>query len=153
MSAVMRPRIVLDTLAEEDLPDVVRIERAIYPFPWTLGNFRDSIAAGYHCPALRLDGKLIGYAVMMFGPDEAHLLNLSVAEQQQRHGYGEFMLRQLLRVARERGAQRMFLEVRPSNAPALALYAKHGFAEIGRRRDYYPAHGGREDAIVLSLDV
>lgn len=153
MSAVVRNRIVLDALTDADLDDVVAIESTIYPFPWSLGNFRDSLRAGYHCPALRLDGELIGYAVLMFALDEAHLLNLSVAARHQRRGYGEFMLRQLLRKAREHGVKRMYLEVRPSNASAIALYAKHGFAEIGRRRGYYPAHGGREDAIVLGIDL
>lgn len=150
MSAVVRPRIVLDALAASDFDAVIAIENDVYPHPWTRGNFRDSLASGYHCPALRLDGCLIGYAVMMFGPGEAHLLNLSIAAHVQRRGYGEFLLRQLLRAARDRGAARMFLEVRPSNAAARALYAKHGFAEIGRRRGYYPAARGREDAIVLS---
>jgi ribosomal-protein-alanine N-acetyltransferase len=151
MSAVPIPRLAVAPLVERDLGALMAIENDLYPFPWTHGNFRDSLKAGYSCWALRLDDEFIGYAVMMLGPDEAHLLNLSIAARHQRHGYASRMLRYLFAVAREHGAQRLFLEVRPSNAAARALYERFGFEQVGTRRGYYPDRGGREDAIVLAI--
>ncbi|MCX7891905.1 MAG: ribosomal protein S18-alanine N-acetyltransferase [Burkholderiales bacterium] len=153
MSAVPAPRIEILPLAEGDLGALIVIERELYPFPWTFGNFRDSLKAGYSCWGLWVDGALAGYAVMMLGPDEAHLLNLSVAAPHQRRGLASRMLGHLFAVAREHGARRLFLEVRPSNAAARALYRRFGFDRVGLRRGYYPDHRGREDAIVLAIDL
>lgn len=132
-----------------DLDDVVDLERRCHEFPWTRGNFADSLAAGYDARVLRESGTLAGYGVVMRAPDEAHLLNITVAPDLQRCGRGTTLLLHLFERARASGAQRMLLEVRPGNAGALALYRRHGFTEIGRRRGYYPAAKGREDAIVM----
>lgn len=134
-----------------DLPRIVAIEREIYPFPWSPGNFSDSLAASYDFWVFEDDrGDLVCYAVAMWIPDEIHLLNLGVAPGWQRRGIGRAVLRWLCTCARARGAQGMLLEVRPSNAAALALYESSGFARIGVRRRYYPAaEGAREDAWVL----
>jgi [ribosomal protein S18]-alanine N-acetyltransferase len=151
MSAVPKAAPRIDALAVRDLDSVVAIERDIYEFPWTLGNFRDSLAAGYSCWAARSPKGLIGYAVMMFAANEAHLLNLSIARAWQRLGNGNEMLGHVLRVARKEHAQVIFLEVRPSNPAAQRLYERHGFAQIGVRKEYYPAAHGREDALIFSL--
>jgi len=151
VSAVLRPEAVVQPLAERDLEVVAAIERGLYEFPWTLGNFRDSLAAGYSCWALRSSDGLVGYAVMMLGADEAHLLNLSIAAPCQRRGLGRKFLEHLMRIAREYGARVIFLEVRPSNLVGQRLYARYGFAQIGVRKGYYPAANGREDALILSL--
>jgi ribosomal-protein-alanine N-acetyltransferase len=140
-------------LAEEDLPAVLAIEQAIYEFPWTTGNFRDSLRAGYSCWALLEDHVLIGYAVLMLAAGEGHLLNLSIAADVQRRGHGARLLGEIIRIARDYGARVLFLEVRPSNVAAQNLYAGHGFHQIGVRRGYYPAQTGREDALVLSLPL
>lgn len=133
-----------------DLDAVMRIEREIYPYPWTAGNFGDSLKAGYDAWVFESARELIGYAVIMWIPDEVHLLNLSVAAPLQGRGYGRAMLRWLCADAAARGARAMMLEVRPSNETARALYASIGFAQIGVRRRYYPAQGdAREDALVL----
>ncbi len=153
MSAVLKPVLELRAMGEADLPAVMAIENAIYPFPWTQGNFRDSLAAGYRCRIYLRDGELIGYAVLMMAADEAHLLNLSIAAACQRQGYGSLLLRRLCEGARESGARLMFLEVRPSNIPALRLYERHGFRRLGLRRAYYPAQAGREDALVFGLTL
>ncbi len=153
MSAVLRPVMLLHPMTEADLPAVTAIENAIYAFPWTPGNFRDSLAAGYHCWTYMCDGELIGYAVLMHAPDEAHLLNLSIAAGRQRQGCGNLLLQRICELARARGARRLFLEVRPSNTAALRLYARNGFQRIGVRRDYYPAPAGREDALILGLPL
>lgn len=153
MSAVVRP--AEDRFAPmraEDLDEVMAIENDLYPFPWTRGNFRDSLRAGYSVWTLRgPEGELIAYAVVMIALDEAHLLNLSVARHQQRRGQGWRTLDWMASVARDHGARSMLLEVRPSNSTGQRLYSSYGFEPIGRRRDYYPAVGGREDAIVMRI--
>jgi ribosomal-protein-alanine N-acetyltransferase len=153
MSAVLKPAIELRPMTGADLPAVMAIENAIYAFPWTLGNFRDSLAAGYDCSVYVRNGELIGYAVVMLASDEAHLLNLSIAAGCQGQGYGSQLLQRLCEVARGQGARLIFLEVRPSNAAGLRLYARHGFQRVGLRRNYYPAQAGREDALMLSLPL
>jgi len=149
MSAVLEAQLRYLRMGAADLDAVVAVERAIYAFPWTHGNFSDSIAAGYHCWIVEFGGAVAGYTVVMIAAGEAHLLNLSVAAEWQRRGIGRELLRFVLKLARDCGAGRIFLEVRPSNHAARALYAAAGFAEIGTRRDYYPASEGREDAVVL----
>lgn len=143
----MMPRYRRMTAA--DLDAVVAIEGAIYPHPWTLGNFSDSLHAGYHCWIVECGGEVSGYTVVMIAAGEAHLLNLSVSAPWQRRGMGRELLKFVLKLARDYGASRIFLEVRPSNGAAIALYAQAGFAEVATRRGYYPAAEGREDAIVL----
>lgn len=133
-----------------DIEEVMRIERSIYPYPWTAGNFSDSLNSGYLCTVAELDGAMAGYAVMMMAPFEAHLMTIGIALPFQRRGWGAALLGAMLQVAREAGAQRVLLEVRPSNLPALALYRRSGFSQIGLRRGYYPAdNDSREDAIVM----
>jgi ribosomal-protein-alanine N-acetyltransferase len=155
MSAVLKSAPVLAPMREPDLDEVMAIEEAIYSHPWTRGNFTDSLIAGYECRTLRLDGSqhatLLGYFVVMVAAGEAHLLNLSIAPAWQRRGHGSALLREAAAIARSRGARSMFLEVRPSNAGAQALYTRFGFRRIAVRRGYYPAHSGREDALVLTL--
>jgi ribosomal-protein-alanine N-acetyltransferase len=151
MSAVLRPESWIRPLAERDLEAVAAVERELYEFPWTLGNFRDSLAAGYSCWGVHSGRGLVGYAVMTLGASEAHLLNLSIAAPCQRRGFGAMLLEQLLDAAREYGADVLFLEVRPSNLAARALYRRRGFRQAGVRKGYYPARNGREDALLLSL--
>ncbi len=133
-----------------DIDAVVDAERSCHEFPWTPGNFKDSLDAGYDAWVAREAGRMTGYAVMMRAPDEAHLLNITILPELQRRGRGSALLRHLFDEARRWGATRMLLEVRPGNVSGLALYRRHGFAEIGRRRGYYPAKVGREDAIVMA---
>ncbi len=162
MSALPRPPARSSTTAglrvrgmrRGDLDAVAAIEREIYPFPWSRGNFTDSLSSGYDAWVFEGDDEigtaLLGYAVVMWIPDEAHLLNLSVAAHAQGRGVGRAMLDWLVRDAARRGARGMMLEVRPSNERAIALYRSSGFDEIGVRKRYYPdADGAREDARVL----
>jgi len=140
-------------MVAEDLDAVVAIEGAIYPHPWTRGNFADSLEAGYHCCVVECAGEMAGYTVVMIAAGEAHLLNLSVAAPWQRRGIGREALGFVARLARGYGATKILLEVRPSNMAAIALYAAAGFNEIAVRRGYYPAGDGREDAVVMQLDL
>ena len=151
MSAVLKDNPELASMREQDLAEVMAIESALYAHPWTRGNFADSLRAGYDCRTYRLQGELIGYFVLLAAAGEAHLLNLSIAEPYQRRGYGTALLDQATERARALGAKNVFLEVRPSNRAAQQLYLRYGFCKIAVRRDYYPARGGREDALVLSL--
>jgi ribosomal-protein-alanine N-acetyltransferase len=151
MSAVLKEAPQLVPMTEQDLDEVVAIENAIYSHPWTRGNFADSLRAGYLCRCLRLGRELMGYFVLMVAARESHLLNLSIAAQFQKKGYGAALLGEATGLARTLGARHVFLEVRPSNRAAQALYTRFGFRKIATRRGYYPAHTGREDALVLTL--
>jgi ribosomal-protein-alanine N-acetyltransferase len=153
VSAVLRPERGVEPMRDGDLRAVLEIEESIYEFPWTLGNFRDSLRAGYACWVMREGRHLIGYAVLMLAAGEAHLLNLSVAAGSQRRGHGRRLLHSVVQAAREHKAKVLFLEVRPTNAVGQRLYAGYGFRQIGVRRGYYPARKGREDALVLALDL
>ena len=151
MSAVFKPALArLAPMTEQALGPILLIESDIYEFPWTHGNFHDSLAAGYSSWLYLLGEELIGYAVVMLALDQAHLLNLSIARAAQRRGHGLRLLGEISRAACGHGAKSMLLEVRPSNLAGRALYAAAGFSQVGLRRAYYPAHGGREDALVLS---
>lgn len=136
-------------MVTDDVSAVEAIERSVYTHPWTTGNFTDSLEAGYHCWIMARAGAVIGYSVVMIAAGEAHLLNLSIALPLQRQGLGSELLRFIVKLARDYDAQTIYLEVRESNAAGRALYAQHGFAEIGLRRAYYPAGAVREDAVTM----
>ena len=140
-------------MRERDLAAVAIIEAEVYSHPWTQGNFRDSLTAGHACWVVERGDALCAYGVLMMGVDEAHLLNLSVAQALQRQGFGRLLLAFLEARAREFRARIMFLEVRVSNAPARSLYAGAGYREVAVRRNYYPAANGREDAILMGKDL
>ena len=151
MSAQLKQAPLLRPMQTADLDAVMRIERKIYVHPWTRGNFRDSLNAGYSCWIYQFAQSTVGYAVMMVAADEAHLLNLSIAAMWQRQGWGKKLLQQVLDLARQHRARVMLLEARPSNVAALGLYQGFGFKRIALRRGYYPAGPVREDAILLEL--
>ncbi|MBL8396318.1 MAG: ribosomal protein S18-alanine N-acetyltransferase [Candidatus Accumulibacter sp.] len=149
MSAVLAPRVEMVPLGHGDIDEMIEIENRVYPFPWTHGNFADSISSGYSACGCRIAGELVGYFVLMVVLDEAHLLNISVAEKRQGMGFGARLLGHAMTTARQAGAGSLLLEVRPSNSKALQLYRHFGFQQIGVRRDYYPAAQGAEDALVM----
>jgi len=136
-----------------DLVEIARLEKSLSAFPWSLGNFRDSITAGYDCWTVAHGETVIGYAGLMIALDEAHLLYVSVAAEWQNQGIGRAFLAQLIEVARSAGCQIIYLEVRPSNVGARHLYRTIGFQQIAIRPDYYPAVQGREDALFLGLTL
>ena len=131
-----------------DLDQVVAIESAVYSHPLTRGNFSDSLRAGYKCFNWRVGSVLAGYFVLLVAAGEAHLLNLSIAPGWQRRGHGTALLRGVVALAKQSGSRHLFLEVRPSNAPAHGLYSCFGFRQLAVRRGYYPAARGREDALL-----
>jgi ribosomal-protein-alanine N-acetyltransferase len=140
---------VIREMCQTDLATVAGIERSAYEFPWSPGIFRDCLLAGYTSLVLEQGGVVIGYGIMSVAAGEAHLLNLALAQSARGQGYGRRLLTHLLDLAQGAGVEGLYLEVRPSNRAALALYDSAGFETIGRRRAYYRAVGGAEDAVVL----
>jgi [ribosomal protein S18]-alanine N-acetyltransferase len=137
------------------LDGVVVLEASVYAFPWSRGNFIDSLAAGYTAWTLNgAFGELLGYCVAMHGVAEMHLLNITVAAPVRQRGYARQMIGELVTFCQREGARRLWLEVRESNLEAQATYARLGFAAVGKRKGYYPApEGRREDAVVMSLGI
>lgn len=151
MSAQFQEMPQIRRMVPEDLDMVVALEREVFLFPWTRGNFSDSLQSGYRSLVLEQDGDVFGYGVMTIGAQEAHLLTLSIAARAQGKGWGERLLRHFIHIAREQRALTMFLDVRESNHIAARLYKRIGFTQIAKRKDYYPAMGGREDSLVMEL--
>jgi [ribosomal protein S18]-alanine N-acetyltransferase len=138
-----------------DVDAVLAIEQAVYSFPWSRGNFVDSLAAGY-CAQLLVTHEqgtrtVVGYFVAMTGVDELHLLNITVAPPWQGQGHGSRLLDDLQGLARQQQLGSLWLEVRHSNQRARAMYRRYGLEEVGLRRNYYPAAGSREDAVVMRM--
>lgn len=138
-------------MTPDDLAEVSDIERRSYEFPWRHGVFRDCLLAGYSCVVLQHGERVVGYGILSIAAGEAHVLNLCIDPDYRSLGYGNLLLDEVLARARQAEVREVFLEVRPSNVNALALYRKKGFHRIARRTAYYQARDGREDAEVLSL--
>lgn len=153
MGAVPAEAVDFARMRPEDLDAVVAAEQRIYRFPWTRGNFADSLASGYDAWIMGEHGAMVGYGVIMIAVDEAHLLNISILPEARRLGRGRRLLDFLAGRARAGGAVRMLLEVRQSNVLARGFYDRCGFVTIGLRRGYYAAEQGREDAIVMATDL
>lgn len=153
ISRIQEIPVSVRSMVHDDLALVADIERRSYDFPWSHGVFRDCMLAGYSCLALQHGNDVVGYAILSVAAAEAHILNLCIDPGFRSLGYGERLLDELLARARRADVHAVFLEVRPSNAGALALYRKKGFSKIAKRPAYYQAKSGREDADVLSLKL
>ena len=151
MSAILKePALNFRPMQEEDLSQVIEVERQCYPHPWTQMIFGDCLQAGYSCWVCGRHGIIEAYGILSIAADESHLLNICVRPESRQQGIGRKMLRHLVSVARRHEAEVIFLEVRPSNTPARTLYEDEGFNELGNRRDYYPAGDSREDALIFA---
>jgi len=154
MSAILRDELPhLRDMQESDLPAVMAIERVAYEFPWTEGIMRDCLKFGYVCKLYESSAGIIGYGILSVAAGECHFLNICIAPVHQQRGYGARLVAQLLQIARQAHARSALLEVRVSNIAAFRLYHKMGFNEIGIRKGYYPAHNGREDALVFAREL
>jgi len=153
MSAVPRHQVQYRRMRPMDLGVVADLEKSVYAYPWSQGNFRDSLNAGYDCWVACSGDQVIGYAILMVALDEAHLLNIAVSSGWQNRGIGRLFLDYVLGVAREAKCQIVYLEVRPSNHAARHLYREMGFQQIAIRPAYYPAPTGREDALFLGITL
>lgn len=143
----------LRRMTADDLPSVLAIEAQNYGYPWSKGIFKDCFKAGYNCWVCEEMDRVLGYSIVSVAVGEAHILNISVDPAEQGQGIGRKMLENLIEVARNKKAEAVYLEVRPSNIGALALYQNMGFNEIGVRKGYYPTETGREDALMLALQL
>jgi len=152
-SARSLPFAQLRPMRLEDLEQIAAIEQQAYSHPWTEGIFRDCLRAGYSCWSLEQAGEIIGYGILSAAAGEAHVLNVCVLPEAHGEGHGRRLMKRLIDLARWHQAERIFLEVRPSNSRAIGLYQRLGFAEIGRRPGYYPDGKGREDALVMALSL
>jgi len=141
------------SMTPEDLAGVMAIETAIYPYPWTEGIFDDCIRVGYPCHVYQQKGEIVSYSVLSVGAGEAHILTVCVREDYQCQGVGSMMMEHMMKLAQIGRAESMLLEVRPSNEKAIRLYQRLGFIEVGIRPDYYPAAGGREDALIMARQL
>ena len=150
ITPIAEPPVTIRDMNHDDLSMVSDIERRSYEFPWSHGVFRDCLLAGYQNIVLVRGDVVAGYGVLSVAAGEAHILNVCVDPAHRSHGYGESLLDEMLFRARAASVRQVFLEVRPSNKPALALYRKKGFHKVAERPAYYQAHDGREDAAVLS---
>lgn len=144
----MTPSIDFRPMQAQDLDAVVALEQQTFSHPWSRQLYADALAS-YECWMLYVDSEHVGHGVISQVLDEAHLLNIAIADGQQGKGLGLQLLEHLMQRAIQRGCVECFLEVRASNHAAYGLYERYGFNEIGRRRDYYPAAGGHEDALVM----
>lgn len=144
---------VFRAMTEADVESVLNIEFAAFSHPWTRGIFLDCVKSGYECWLMYVGDQQVGHGVLSAAGDESHLLNLTVKPESQSNGLGGKLLGHLMKRGRVRGAEMAFLEVRASNHSAIRLYERYGFNEIGRRRGYYPAVGGREDALVMAYSL
>ena len=144
------PPTTIRDMQHGDLKMVSDIERRSYEFPWSHGVFRDCLLAGYRCIVLIREERVAGYGILSVAAGEAHILNLCVDPQFRSLGYGKRLLNEMLFRARAASVREVFLEVRPSNKTALALYRKKGFYQVANRPAYYQSHEGREDAAVLA---
>jgi [ribosomal protein S18]-alanine N-acetyltransferase len=147
------PSISYRAMRDNDIAAVAMIEQDVYVFPWSAGNFRDSLLSGYQCWGCWVGSELIGYAIILVSLDEAHLLNFAVSRHWQNQGVGARFLTFVISESKRMGCEMLYLEVRPSNAIGRRLYDRFGFQQLGLRRNYYPATTGREDALFLGLNI
>ncbi|MFC1601996.1 ribosomal protein S18-alanine N-acetyltransferase [Pseudomonadota bacterium] len=140
----------LRPMQNDDVEEVMAVERLAYEFPWTIGNMRDCLKSSYCCWVYLQDERIIGYAVMSVAAGEANILNLCIHPDMQGRGLGRKLMEQMLMLAHQQQADTVFLELRVSNRVASGLYDAVGFNEMGVRRNYYPAKKGREDAILMA---
>lgn len=146
--------VVCRPILEGDLPEVVIIEKAVNAFPWSLKNFQSCLKPGYQAWVFSSEtGEIIGFTILQKVVNELHLLNVCVRQQFQGEGLGTFILNFIIDYAKDSSFSLLVLEVRSSNSRAQKLYLKVGFNEMSVRKDYYPADSGREDAILMGLDL
>ena len=151
MSAILKePALDFRPMQEADLSEIIEIEQQSYPHPWTKIIFGDCLHAGYSCWVCGRNDMIEAYGILSAAAGEAHLLNICVRGESRQQGIGRKMLRHLVSIARRHDTEVIFLEVRPTNLAARALYEDEGFNELGNRRDYYPAGDAREDALIFA---
>ena len=153
MVAVPKREPLIRPMVAGDIQQVLEHESQAYPFPWTEGIFRDCMRVGYHCYVMEMDSAVCGYSIFSVAVEECHILNICVGKDYRRCGLGNIFLNNVMRHSATMGARQIYLEVRPSNIGAIKLYEALEFKHLARRRDYYPAEDGREDALILIRSI
>ena len=150
MTSVLTPR----KMRLSDVDDVHAIEVLANRFPWRRNHFKDSLDAHHgawvYCDTAQT---IIAYAIVQQVLDESHLLNICVHPEWQGRGYGHEVMQHVIEQAQARQSQLMVLEVRATNKRAQYLYEQHGFNAMTIRKNYYPAEQGRDDAVLMGLDL
>lgn len=137
-----------------DLPAVLRLERVCQPIPWPAWFFRRLLRGHASCWVVSQNGTTLGFGVVRRQAARAHVMNLCIAPGHRRHGLGRRLLLHLLTVARHDGAMHAWLEVRPDNRRAIALYKRLGFHATSRRKGYYRSAPQRQrDALIMSYTL
>ncbi len=149
----MQDNISIRFMKQSDLDSVSVIEESLYDYPWSRSIFHDCLCFGYYCLALLVSDQLVGYAILSVAAGECHILNFAIEKSKQRQGLGLHFLCDILARAKQAEVDSIILEVRPSNTAAVNLYKKQGFKQIGIRKQYYRADQGREDAVVMKLEI
>lgn len=153
MSAVIDSNKGFFPMRLSDVDEVMEIEHTLYDYPWTKAILSDCIQVGYSCWVYKQNYEIQAYCVLSSGAGEAHILTLCVKKEYQGQGFGKMLLQHLIDLATDHKSEVIILEVRPSNVSAVHLYHKFGFNEVGTRKGYYPATDGREDALIMALDL
>lgn len=148
---------VIRKMTVADVPAVCVLDQKVDLAPWSEKVVSDCIRVGYECWVLTVELQVVGFGIISYGANEAHLLKISISPEHHRQGLGQKMLQHLMSMAKIHGSDELFLEVRASNTPAIALYQKFHFVEIGLRKGYYPANEAlgvpKEDAITMALPL
>ncbi len=153
MLELVDPHLYVRSMEVEDLVQIIRIEEASYEFCWTEKIFRDCMKSGYCCLVLADNDNVFGYAVLMIGAGESHVLNICISNTHRAKGWARHLMMEMIDFSVCLQCNDMFLEVRPSNPIAYGLYQSLGFNDVGMRTDYYKARNGREDAIVMAMSL
>lgn len=142
-----------EPLEAQDIAAIMPIERACHEFPSSEKLLRSCFSKRYHNVKMLLEGKVIGFYMTELVVDEMTLHNICIDPAYQGRGLGKQLFMHFLQTAEAKGAAQLWLEVRPSNTAAVQLYLTNGFHEAGRRKDYYPAKDGREDALLMGQSL
>ena len=144
--------IMIRDVREDDLPRLAELEQQCFSVPWTEAMLRSQLHPGQNVfLAAEIGGTVAGYVGLLYILDEGYISNVATAPEQRRNGVGDALLDALEARAREKNLAFLTLEVREGNAPARALYGKHGFRDVGRRKNYYEKP--REDAILMTKEL
>lgn len=147
----MLESLTYEVVTQERYDDAFKLQEVCHAFPWSRGQFYDCLTPPYFSYQVIYQGKVIGYYVGLHVSVEITLMDIGIAPEHRGRGLGKALLKHFLRESNKLQAEEAWLEVRVSNHAAIALYQQMGFEEIERRKDYYPAENGSEDALIMRL--
>jgi len=144
--------LIFRKMKEQDLEQVISIEKECFPDPWSYLSFKSDIHNEMALPmVLDFDGSIAGYSSLYIVADELQIGNFAVRAESRGHGAAKLMMEEIIKIARNRDCSTIYLEVRESNNPAIKLYSSFGFKQVGRRKNYY--RSPKENAIVMAKEI